>query len=413
MALFTARELEIVRRPPSLVPRCGVCRLDRGCSSPKMPVYGEGRRGVLVVGEAPGETEDRQNRPLVGKAGQRLRTILRGLGVDLDRDCWTTNALICRPPGNEIPDPRMVDYCRPNVIKTIGELNPSTIVLLGGVAVRSVVSWLWGEDTGVDSMKGRKGKRGKDDPVRRWVGWRIPSQQLNAWVCPTYHPSFVERALDSRDPVPQLLVTEHLRAAFALEGRPWAEVPDYQSQVTVETNPDTAADIIYEMMYRKAIAFDYETDRLKPDNSDSRIVCCSMSDGDYTIAYPWAGKAITATAAVLKSNVPKIASNMKFEDRWTRAKLGFHVRNWAWDTMLAAHVLDNRPGISGLKFQAFVLLGQGEYDKSVKPYLKSDGDSANSRNRVTECPLEDLLLYCGVDSLLEVLVAKKQRRMMK
>ena len=109
--------------------------------------------------------------------------------------------------------------------------------------------------------------------------------------------------------------------------------------------------------------------------------------------------------------MPKIAQNLKFEDRWTRVKLGHPVRNWLWDTMLAAHVLDYRRGITSLEFQAFVQLGVQLYDKHIKPYLKSVGQSRF--NRIKELDLKDLLLYNGMDSLLTYKIAMKQMKVFR
>ena len=88
--------------------------------------------------------------------------------------------------------------------------------------------------------------------------------------------------------------------------------------------------------------------------------------------------------------------------------LGKGVRHWFWDTMLAAHVLDNRPGICGLKFQAFVNLGEGDWDSHLKLYLAGDG--GNGKNRIHEVDLGDLLEYCGLDSLFEHQVAQIQMK---
>src|SRR5262245_43419820 len=84
-------------------PRCGLCGLLNKCQSPKMEVYGKGKNGILIVGEAPGANEDEQGIPFVGKAGRYLRGILHGLDVNMRNDCWLTNSLICRPPNNATP----------------------------------------------------------------------------------------------------------------------------------------------------------------------------------------------------------------------------------------------------------------------------------------------------------------------
>ena len=112
----------------------------------------------------------------------------------------------------------------------------------------------------------------------------------------------------------------------------------------------------------------------------------------------------------LKSKTPKIGANDKFEERWCLKHLGISVKNWVWDTVLAAHCLDNRPGITSVKFQAFVRLGVEDYDSSVKPFL--EGAGGNGRNRIREVDVGKFLLYCGLDSLLEYKVAKIQAREM-
>jgi hypothetical protein len=162
------------------------------------------------------------------------------------------------------------------------------------------------------------------------------------------------------------------------------------------------------------LAFDYETTALKPDGPEAEIVSASLGwaagDGVRAVSFPWVGEAIPAMKRLLHSKVPKIAHNMKFEERWTRKVFGRGVRNWYWDTMQAAHVLDNRRGITGLNFQAFVHFGQAPYDEDVKPFLKSIGPG--KPNRIRELKLADLLLYGGLDALLTFMLAQKQMKEM-
>ena len=160
------------------------------------------------------------------------------------------------------------------------------------------------------------------------------------------------------------------------------------------------------MEMNKPLSFDYETNRLKPDHRDARIVCCSVSNGETSIAFPWQGKAIKTMKFFLDSNIPKIGYNALFETRWTKRELGIDINNWIWDGMLAAHVLDNRKKITGLKFQSFVLLGQESYDDVVKPFFYTEG--SNIENRIREVSLDKLLTYCAMDSLLEWKVAEIQ-----
>lgn len=387
------------KAPLSLIPKCGACGLYKQCRSPKMPWSGKGEKKVLIVAEVPSRTEDDRGLHLCGEWGQLLQDVLRSIDIDMRTDCWLTNAIICRPESNRKPTDAEIDYCRPNLTNTIRELKPRVIIPLGLPAVKSLIGPLWKEDVGA---------------MGRWVGWRIPNQKPNTWICPNWHPSYI--GSNPNDKALHILFKQYLKDAFALKGRPWAEPPDFESQVAVILNPDEAATRIRQFIKNSerwgdklGVAFDYETNMLKPDSKQAWIACCSISDGTPTgtIAYPWMGEAIKASQEFIRSPVPKIASNLKFEERWTKAILGHGVRNWQWDTMLGAHWIDNRPKISGLKFQSYVLLGMPDYDSHVRPYLKAD--ASNKPNRIKELPLQDLLLYCGLDSLLEVKVAKIQQ----
>ena len=111
----------------------------------------------------------------------------------------------------------------------------------------------------------------------------------------------------------------------------------------------------------------------------------------------------------------KMAHNMKYEMTWTETILGYSVKNWEWDSMQAAHILDNRGGVTGLKFQVYVNFGISDYASEVKPFLESGSKDANALNRIeeliaTEGGKQKLLLYGGLDSLYEYKLAIKQRK---
>lgn len=367
-----------------------------------MPVSGEGRKGILLVGEAPGENEDKQNRQFVGKAGILLRKVLSNLGLDVDRDCWLTNALICHPENNETPTDDQIDYCRPNLMSTIRDLEPRLIIPMGFTAVKSLIApYFRGEDEGTGSVSG-------------WVGWKIPLQKLNAWVCPTYHPSYVARSEDDREgPVVRLWFERHLEAALGCEGRPWAVVPNYKNDVRIIMDPKDAASEIRKIIRDgRPTAWDYETNSLKPDRPEAEIITVGFCQGgENPFACPFTGEVLDATREFAESEVPKIGANSKFETRWTRKILGVNVKKWVWDTMLSAHHLDNRRGITSVKFQAFVRIGQEPWDGAVKPYLEADG--ATDLNRIKEVNLRTLLLYNGLDGTMEYLIAVHQKQEMK
>jgi uracil-DNA glycosylase family 4 len=396
---FPRTELMTVRPETLLTPKCNKCGLWEGCSSPKMTPTGKGNRRVLIVGEAPGENEDRVGKQFVGESGERLKTVLDSLDVDFRKDCWIDNAVRCHPEANKLPE-KAVDYCRANLINTIKELNPEVIILLGGTAVQSLIGWLRNEK--------------KPGGVMQWAGWQIPSQRLNAWVCPTYHPAFLGYLKENQgQKAAETLWKKHLKAAFELRGRPWNKIPDYESKVDVIYEEEEATEEIYQFFVRKnPISFDFETNMLKADHEDGFLYCCSMSDGKKTIAYPMTAQTEAATASLLKSKVPKMGWNLKFEEAWAREKLGVRVKNWVWDGMVAAHLLDCRDGITGLKFQSFVRLGVEPYEEKMKEYLKSFDKGGYVPNKIKQAGLRSTLIYCGLDSLFEYKVGRMQMKEM-
>lgn len=357
---------------------------------------GSAQRRILFVAEAPGQEEDRQGTQLVGKSGMKLRKELRLLKVKLD-NCIKTNSIICRPPDNKITDLH-IECCRPNLLKAIRKAKPNVIILLGGSAIKALMP------TERDSGGGG---------VARWVGWTIPSHLHQAWICPTYHPSFLLR---KEDAALELLFKQHLKAAIKLEKK---KIPKSKSlgvlkdQIEIILSPNSARKRLKDLAKQKGIlAFDYETTGIKPDKPKHRIVSCSFClEGEGTFAFmvtPELHKWISRV--LLSDKLAKVASNIKFEERWTCAKLGHGVTNWHWDTLQAAHILDNRKSISSVKFQAYIYFGIADYDQAVSDYFKST--NAGGFNRIDEIPTKDLLTYNGLDSLLEFMVMRRQRKLM-
>lgn len=369
--------------PIPLLPECGACGLYKNCHSPRMPVYGDGKKGILLVSDYPGEKEDFANRPFVDKAGSILRESLARNGVSLATDCWSTNALICKPDSN-VGLEKKAGHCQPNIVRVLDELKPKIVIPMGKYAIQSVLSLFW------------DAKMGKDV---RWWGWQIPSQRRNCWICPTFNPAALLYKQGANNEVMELFWNQYIKGALRIQNRPWQTVPDWQKNVRVVLDPTQAAYCISHLIHQgKPVAWDYETNMIKPDSDKARILAVSFCNGKHAFACPWSSRVERAMQKFIRSPLPKIAANLKFEERWTRAILGRGVRNWIWDTMIMAHILDNRRGITGLKFQSFVRLGQPYYAGAVDKYTHST--SSNTPNRLHEANIQEMLLYNGLDSLL-------------
>jgi DNA polymerase len=103
-------------------------------------VFGEGnpKARLVFVGEGPGEEEDKQGRPFVGRAGQLLTKIINAMGLKRS-DVYIANVVKSRPPGNRTPEPDEIAACVPFLFKQIRAIDPEVIVCLGNTAAQSVL----------------------------------------------------------------------------------------------------------------------------------------------------------------------------------------------------------------------------------------------------------------------------------
>ncbi|MDC7717254.1 uracil-DNA glycosylase [Vogesella sp. DC21W] len=95
---------------------------------------------LLIVGEAPGEQEDRQGQPFVGKAGQLLESMLAAVGMDSMQDVYICNVVKCRPPGNRNPAPAEIASCASYLQWQIDTIQPALIVALGRFAAHTLLN---------------------------------------------------------------------------------------------------------------------------------------------------------------------------------------------------------------------------------------------------------------------------------
>jgi uracil-DNA glycosylase len=397
-SFFTKKDVEFKSRPDGKTLSCVSCGLYKDCKTPKMKPYGEFKKRVLVLGEAPGELEDTRGKPFQGKTGQLLQRTLKKLGVDLFEDCLCYNTVNCRPVDekgdNRTPTNYEIECCRKSVLKVIEEYKPRVIIMLGASAVYSLIGHRWKKDLG---------------GISKWRGFTIPDKDFNAWLCPTYHPSYVERAEKG---VEETVWIQDLKAAIRMINE---DIPTYKDPRIDIINDLT----ILEKIKEGTIAFDYETTGLKPHAKGHRVVCCAIAtsvDHAYVFMMPDTREARQPFINLLANpNVGKMAHNMKYEETWSAVRLRQPVQNWTWDSMLAAHILDNRPGVTSLKFQAYVQFGIVDYSSDIAPFLKAVDDSdANAINKIQMLIAkpggkEKLMKYCALDAIYEYRLAMKQQ----
>lgn len=127
---------------------------------------------LCFVGEAPGEDEDLQARPFVGRSGKLLDETITQLGLDPEKDIYVCNIIKCRPPGNRRPEEAEVNSCIDYLEEQLKLVNPKVIVALGSTSINSLMP---ANTLGITKIRGRFLKYGKTPLI------------------PTYHPSYVLR----------------------------------------------------------------------------------------------------------------------------------------------------------------------------------------------------------------------------
>jgi DNA polymerase len=139
----------------------------------KTVVFGEGnpKADIVFVGEAPGEEEDNQGRPFVGRAGKLLDQLIERIGVGRS-DVFICNVLKCRPPGNRDPEPQEAASCKEYLLAQLDIIRPRVICTLGRHAYNTLLE--------------------VDAPISRIRGKMTTFRGIP--LLPTYHPSYLLRS---------------------------------------------------------------------------------------------------------------------------------------------------------------------------------------------------------------------------
>ncbi|HBE44658.1 MAG TPA: uracil-DNA glycosylase [Deltaproteobacteria bacterium] len=155
-----------------VVKNCRKCSL---ASTRRHVVFGEGniKAQLVFVGEAPGEDEDIQGRPFVGRAGKLLDQMIDEAGMKRE-DVFICNVLKCRPPDNRDPLPEEIEACKGYLFSQLEIIKPRVICTLGKHAYNTLL----GVDARITKVRG------------------ILTEYKGIPLVPTYHPSFLLRNPD-------------------------------------------------------------------------------------------------------------------------------------------------------------------------------------------------------------------------
>ena len=162
----------------TLAARVALCERCRLCERRTNSVFGVGDRNAdwMLIGEAPGENEDKLGEPFVGQAGKLLDSMLHAVALSREDNVFIANVIKCRPPGNRNPELDEVARCEPYLKRQVELVKPKLIVALGRFAAQSLLK----TEASIASLRGR---------VHDYQG--VP-------VIVTYHPAYLLRSLPDK-----------------------------------------------------------------------------------------------------------------------------------------------------------------------------------------------------------------------
>jgi uracil-DNA glycosylase family 4 len=390
----------------SAAAQCDACGLSAHSKCYKLK--GEGPRGaqIALVGEAPGWTEERDERPFVGRAGQLLDGCITEAGLNRDH-LFLTNSVRCRPINLNTEKDRKptldeVDACRGYTLEELHALKPKVIVALGDTASSMLLSKRFG---------GIRERRGK-------VTW---SDEWNAWIVESLHPSFALRQYAQRH-----FIIEDLKTAKRLvdEGGPREVKPTEIEVVLTLKHLERAKN---EIIASGHFHFDWETygphalDPTRGDNENglhltkARGFCLSIATREghaYVIPRylsgitPHWGRSLSAVDDALReiflSDCRKGGFHVAFDISITQSTLGVKPTHVDFCGMIAHHALNNHlVGAHGLKSCVALYTSLGRYDDELDNWLTENGYTKEGKpdhDFIWKAPDAIVHKYNGMDS---------------
>lgn len=172
--------------------QCTKCKLHK---TRTQVVFGQGPNpcDLMCIGEGPGADEDAQGIPFVGRSGQLLTKILETVDIKRPTDVYIANIVKCRPPDNRAPEPDEAAACRPWLEAQIRLVRPKILVLVGAVAMKTLL----GNEKAISAMRGN------------WTTYK----GIDTTVI--FHPSYLLRYPSSEKGTPKWLTWQDVKAVKA------------------------------------------------------------------------------------------------------------------------------------------------------------------------------------------------------
>lgn len=347
---------------------------------------------IVLVGEAPGETEERTGRPFQGGSGELLDRMLERVGITR-RSCFVTNICHIRPPGNKFEwfhQKANQLHLFKGVLqlkRDLEEIRPNIVVGLGSHPLRTLTN-----KVGID----------------KWRGSILESTLVKGLKSVnTYHPAYILRVYDYK-----AVAEFDLRRVAEESKSPIISLPNREYYLHPE--PGLRDSLVAEMEKADWLAVDIECWLGSDDKW--RLACVGFSDraNRALVIHNDGHGAILAIKRLCASQTKKVFQNGTFDVTVLRDE-GIEVKNFVWDTMLAHHSLfaesasgsDEMSALGGKKRQAALQKGLA-FQASIytkEPYYKDDGKLWKQDGN-----LQQFWLYNGKDAAVTREIRDVQER---
>ncbi len=181
------------------VQSCQSCDL---CQTRTNVVFGSGPIpcNLMIIGEGPGEQEDLQSRPFVGRSGKLLTKLLASASINRDHDVFIANIVKCRPPNNRNPLKKEIDSCQISLIRQIQLVKPKVILLLGSPSLKTILK----EKLAITKVRGQ------------WYQANVTYMANPLYIMPIFHPAYLLRNASLAPGKPNWLTINDLKAVKSL-----------------------------------------------------------------------------------------------------------------------------------------------------------------------------------------------------
>lgn len=374
-----------MRKVEYATPNCSACMLRKDT---RLQLFGAGGKKILILLDAQDASQQSLKTYGTGEKFSVIKDILEQYGIDIAEDCWTSSVVQCFTLE---PAEKNAICCKPLTDRLINTLKPTLIIAFGELCAKVLLDGLITDGIYLDRVHGVVHNS-------RTYGCNIMFTYMPHK--PTYNTT-VDDLIIRRD-IHRAVISLHSKR------RQWKDEKSCVRILGEDAAIAQLEDCIKNPVKRFA-ALDYETNSLRPYNKNAKVLSMAISESaNDSFSFQLTEKVIPHMVRYWQTeHIMKIAHNTAFERMWTAVKLHVLPVNLKVDTMILMHVLDNRETtFLSIKFLAPMLLGCGSWDGFISRYIDATredkiGYGSYALNAMEQAPVRQLLLYNGIDSLVE------------